>query len=77
MIRDNRRKKKRVKKVLITLLAFAAFLGVSALVVVKVFTVKQVEVKGNKLYNGDQIEEWVLNDEFVEFALCLFKIPLF
>ena len=64
MIRNNRRKKKRVKKVLITLLAFAAFLGVSALVVVKVFTVKQVEVKGNKLYNGDQIEEWVLNDEY-------------
>ncbi len=64
MIRDNRRKKRRVKKFLVTLLVFAAILGILALIIINVFTVKDVEVKGNKLYEGDQIEEWVLNDEY-------------
>ena len=53
MIRDNRRKKRRVKKFLVTLLVFAAILGILALIIINVFTVKDVEVKGNKLYEGN------------------------
>ena len=64
MIRDERRKKKRRKRVLITLLVIFLLIGTSALVVVKVFTVKNVEVEGNKLYEDKQIQEWVLNDKY-------------
>lgn len=64
MIRDERRKKKRRKRILITFLVICLLLGISALVVVKVFRVEKVEVTGNKLYENEQIKEWVLNDEY-------------
>ena len=64
MIRDERRKKRRRKRILITFLVICLLLGTSALVVVKVFRVNKVEVTGNKLYADEQIEEWVLNDEY-------------
>ena len=44
--------------VLLLLLAIAAF------VVVKVFTVQNVEVEGNELYGSEQISSTVLNDEY-------------
>ncbi len=64
MIRDKRRKKRRRKKALVTFLFICLLLAVLALIVIKVFTVKKVEVAGNKLYESEQIEEWVLNDEY-------------
>lgn len=64
MIRDERRKKRRRKRIFITVLAVLLFLALSALIIVKVFVVKNVEVQGNKLYEDKQIEEWVLNDQY-------------
>ncbi len=39
-------------------------MALAALIVIKVFTVKNVEVEGNKLYSDEQIKEWVLNDDY-------------
>ncbi len=64
MIRDERRKKKRRKRILLTLLTLILLLALLALIIFKVFVVKKVEVQGNKLYADEQIEEWVLNDEY-------------
>ena len=64
MIRDKRRKKKRKMRALLIFLFICLFLALAALVVVKVFQVKKVEVTGNKLYENEQIEKWVLNDEY-------------
>ena len=63
MIREKRKKKRRRKTGLIIFLGVLFFLAVAALVVVKVFTVKDVKVEGNELYPSEQIEEWVLKDE--------------
>lgn len=64
MIKDERRKKKKRKRVLVTFLVILLLLAVSALIVIKVFTVKTVKVEGNKLYQDKQIEDWVLNDKY-------------
>lgn len=64
MIRDKRRKKQKRRRMLGIFLAICLLLAAAALVVVNVFTVKKVEVTGNKLYESKQIEEWVLNDEY-------------
>lgn len=64
MIRDERRKKRRRKRILTTLLVLLLLFGTAALLIVKVFTVKNVEVEGNQLYEDKQIEEWVLNDKY-------------
>lgn len=64
MIREKRKKKRRRKTGLFIFLGILLFLAIAALVVVKVFTVKDVKVEGNELYPSDQIEEWVLKDEY-------------
>ena len=64
MIREERRKKRKRKRIAITFLVLVLFLAGAALVVVKVFTVEQVEVQGNQLYDSKQIEKWVLNDKY-------------
>lgn len=64
MIREERRKKRKRKRIAITFLVLVLLLASAALVVVKVFTVEQVEVQGNQLYDSKQIEKWVLNDKY-------------
>lgn len=64
MIREERRKKRKRKRIAITFLVLVLLLAGAALVVVKVFTVEQVEVQGNQLYDSKQIEKWVLNDKY-------------
>ena len=64
MIREERRKKRRRKHILIGFLTTLLILALAALIVIKVFTVKNVEVEGNKLYSDEQIKEWVLNDDY-------------
>lgn len=64
MIREERRKKKRRKKILTGFLVILFLLALLVLTVVKVFTVEQVKVDGNKLYADEDIKEWVLNDEY-------------
>lgn len=64
MIREKRKKKKRRKIGLFVFLGILLALGLAAIIVVKVFTVEEVKVEGNELYPSEQIEEWVLNDEY-------------
>lgn len=72
MIREERRKKRKRKRILIGLLITILIIAILALIVVKVFTVKKVEVSGNRLYEDAQIEEWVLNDEYSWNSLYVF-----
>lgn len=64
MIREERKKKRKRKRIAITFLVLLLLFGAAARIVVKVFTVQQVEVTGNQLYDSKQIETWVLNDEY-------------
>lgn len=64
MIKEKRRRQRRMKSLLIALLIFVLILLLSALIVVKVFVVKTVKVEGNKLYNEQLIRETVLNDKY-------------
>lgn len=64
MIREQRKKKKRRRIGLIILLVVALLLAIAALVVWKVFTVKNVVVKGNELYSAERIERMVLDDKY-------------
>lgn len=47
-----------------TALVLLLLLAVAVFVVVKVFTVQNVEVEGNELYGSEQISSTVLNDEY-------------
>lgn len=64
MIKEKRRRQRRMKSLLVALLIFVLILLLSALIVVKVFVVKTVKVEGNKLYNEQLIRETVLNDKY-------------
>ena len=64
MIKEKRRRQRRMKSLLIALIIFILVLLLSALIVVKVFVVKTVKVEGNKLYNEQLIRETVLNDKY-------------
>lgn len=64
MIREKRKKKRKLKVVAIIFLILLLLLGISAVVVVKVFTVEKVVVTGNEHYENEMIEQWVLNDEY-------------
>lgn len=64
LIRDKRRRRKRRKCVLTVLFLLILFLSVGALVVWKVFTVKEVKVEGNEHYSNEQIQKFVLSDEY-------------
>lgn len=47
-------------------------LGLAALIVFKVFTVRNVEITGNELYSDKKIRDWVLNDEYSWNSLYVF-----
>lgn len=59
-----RRKRKKRRLFGPMLLGVLMILGLGTLVVVKVFTVKNVVVTGNERYDDAMIKEWVLNDEY-------------
>lgn len=63
---------KRVKHFFLGLLIFALVVAAAALVVIKVFTVEQVEVEGNELYPDSQIQSWVLNDKYSSNTLYVY-----
>jgi cell division protein FtsQ len=63
-IKEERKRKKRLKTGLITFLVILLFLAAAALVVIKGFVVKNVEVEGNVLYGDQVIADTVLNDEY-------------
>ena len=62
--RKRRRKKKRLQRFLIVLLSLLVIAALAALIIWKVFTVENVEVEGNEHYSSEQIQKFVLNDEY-------------
>lgn len=64
MIKEERKKKKRRKVGIIIFSIFLLLIAIAVLVVWKVFTVQEVKVEGNELYSSEQIEQFVLNDEY-------------
>lgn len=70
-----REKKQRVRKRKIFLYVFFSLLlaiALSALVVWKVFTVEEVIVEGNEHYSAEQIQKFVLSDEYSWNSLYVF-----
>lgn len=64
MIKEERRRKKRRKIGLYILLILILLIAAGVFIVMNVFTVENVVVEGNELYNSTQIENMVLNDEY-------------
>ncbi len=64
MIKEKRRKKRRIKQFLKGLFFFSLISVILGFLVVKVFVVKNVTVEGNELYDENLITETVLNDEY-------------
>lgn len=64
MIKEKRRRQRRMKNLIVALIVFLLMLVLAAFIVVKVFVVKTVKVEGNKLYNEQLIRETVLNDKY-------------
>jgi cell division protein FtsQ len=72
MIKEERRRRKKRRNRLIALLVFLLVLAVAALVVIKVFTVENVEIEGNELYDDAMISGTILNDEYSWNSLYVF-----
>jgi cell division protein FtsQ len=72
MIRQERKKAKRIKSILVTLLLTAIILAIVFLLILAIFKVKEVEVEGNKLYDSEVIESVVLNDDYSWNSLYVF-----
>lgn len=64
LLREKRRKRKRRKIKLIIFLTFLLVLGLWALIIWQVYRVKDVKVEGNVHYSKEQIEKFVLDDEY-------------
>ncbi len=74
MAREARRKKRRKKRNtgLVVFLVALLLAVMAALIVWNVFTVEQVVVDGNELYDAEQIEQLVLEDEYSWNSLYLY-----
>jgi cell division protein FtsQ len=72
MIKQERRRARKRKNILVTLLFVLILLAISFLVIIALFKVKKVEVEGNKLYASEVIEDAVLNDEYSWNSLYVF-----
>ena len=64
MDKEKRRKIARWKRILLAILCIWLLLLVAGVIVIKGFTIENVIVEGNELYDEKQIEEAVLNDEY-------------
>ncbi len=64
MVKKERKKNRRKKRILYGFIIAIAIIAIGALLVLKVFTVEQVNVEGNEIYSDKKIEQWVLNDEY-------------
>lgn len=72
MIREQRKRKKRRHFILKAILIIAIILGILFAVAFKLFTVKNVVVEGNVLYDSESIQKVVLNDEYSWNSLYVF-----
>lgn len=60
-----KRRRKKLWRVILTAFLVAAFVAaLGAVLIWKVFVVKDVSVKGNEIYTDKQIEDWVLDKEY-------------
>ncbi len=64
MIKEQRKKKRKLVRFFKGLLIFLLVIAAIFLVILKVFTVKKVVVEGNDLYDQKVIEKAVFNDDF-------------
>lgn len=72
MIREKRKRKKRILLFVRILFMLALVFGIMFLIAFKVFTVENVVVEGNVLYASESIQEVVLNDEYSWNSLYVF-----
>ena len=63
-MRRKRRNKKILRIILTALLVVAFVAALGAVLIWKVFVVKEVSVKGNEIYTDKQIEDWVLDEKY-------------
>lgn len=61
---ERERKKKNLRIILTALLVAAFVAALGAVLIWKVFVVKDVSVKGNEIYTDKQIEDWVLDEKY-------------
>lgn len=72
MIKEERKKKRKLIKFFKGLGILLAILAIAFLIAFKLFTVKTVEVEGNVLYDEQIIQNAVLNDEYSWNSLYVF-----
>lgn len=79
LIRTRRKKQKKRKRILVILLSLFLLAAIAVLVIWKVYTVETVKVEGNEHYSDEQIQKFVLNDEYswnslyVVFKYCFLE----
>lgn len=71
-MREERKRKKRWKVRLAVFLIILALLALGVFVVIKVFTVKKVEITGNVNASDETIKEWILKDEYSWSSLYVY-----
>lgn len=64
MIKEERKRKRRFLFFIRGFLIVMLLIAIAILIILKVFTVENVEIEGNKLYEQKVIEDVVLNDEY-------------
>lgn len=64
MNKEKRKKLALVKRIVLAILIVILLLLIAVVVIFKVFTVENVKVEGNELYDKTLIEQTVLNDEY-------------
>ena len=72
MRKERKKKTSRWKLILLAVLSVILAFGIIALLMVKVFVVKNVKVEGNVLYDENLIKTTVLNDEYSWNSLYVF-----
>lgn len=71
----NSEKKKKfalIKRIILVILILWLVVLIAGIVIINVFTVESVKIKGNELYEESLIEETVLNDDFSWNSLYVF-----
>ena len=64
MEKEKRRKFALVKKIILAVLFIWLVILIAGIVIINVFTVENVKIEGNELYEEEKIEETVLNDKY-------------
>lgn len=64
MIKEKRKKRAILKKILIAIVTLTVLLVLTAVIVIKVFRIEEIVIEGNELYGEELIKETVFNDEY-------------